>query len=456
MTAQAPSANHAEPDPALGPLLDLLQLGQRVRAAGTAAELGFVMVNETLHLLPYRQAVLWRGGVDGQVAALSGVPQVDSTVPYVQWLKTLGRQLAQPATAAGPVDLAQLPEPVAAAWGQWWPPHAVWLPWPAGPATRPAPGGLLLAREQPWRAHELALLEQLAGLYGHAWAALQPAAGLRQRWRAAWRRSVVRWGLAVGLLAAMLVPMRITVLAPAEVVPRDPFVVRAPLAGVVDRFDVRPNQAVAAGAPLFSLDTNELRARWAMAERAHDTALQEYRQTTQAAVTSDKNRLDISTRHGRLQERAVELDYTASLLARAQVRAERAGTAVFADAHDWIGKSVAVGERILLLADPAAVELTAWMPAGDAIDVKVGDVLTLYPQGDPFNAYRAVVQTVAFRAEPARDGHLAYRIKASFEAGQAPPRIGQLGTAHVDGGWAPLAVVALRRPLATARQWLGW
>ena len=76
------------------------------------------------------------------------------------------------------------------------------------------------------------------------------------------------------------------------------------------------------------------------------------------------------------------------------MRAERAGTAVFGDAHDWIGKSVAVGERILLLADPAAVELTAWMPSGDAIDVKVGDVLTLYPQGDPFNAYRAVVQTV--------------------------------------------------------------
>ncbi|HET7863667.1 MAG TPA: hypothetical protein VFL86_04610, partial [Burkholderiaceae bacterium] len=49
----------AAPDAALAPLLQLLQLSRRARDAATPADLGFVMVNETLQLLPYRQAALW-------------------------------------------------------------------------------------------------------------------------------------------------------------------------------------------------------------------------------------------------------------------------------------------------------------------------------------------------------------------------------------------------------------
>jgi len=63
---------------------------------------------------------------------------------------------------------------------------------------------------------------------------------------------------------------------------------------------------------------------------------------------------------------------------------------------------------------------------------------------------------VAYRAEVTREGFLAYRVKAAFAPGRSAPRIGQLGTARLRGQWAPLAYVALRRPLAATRQWLGW
>jgi hypothetical protein len=139
-----------------------------------------------------------------------------------------------------------------------------------------------------------------------------------------------------------------------------------------------------------------------------------------------------------------------------QVKAERDGIAVFADANDWLGKAVAIGERVLLVADPAQVELTAYLPTADQIDVKPGDTLTLYPQGSPLSAHEARVTSVAYRAEPTPEGYPAYRVKAEFLPGEAPPRIGQLGTARLRGGWAPLAYVVLRRPLVAVRQWLGW
>ena len=43
----------------LAALLDLTRMARRAR---TEAELGFVLVNDTLQLLPYRQAALWRAG----------------------------------------------------------------------------------------------------------------------------------------------------------------------------------------------------------------------------------------------------------------------------------------------------------------------------------------------------------------------------------------------------------
>lgn len=445
-------------DAALNPLLQLLQLGRRARDAATAAELGFVMVNETLQLLPYRQAALWSERGLGTVAAVSGLPQTDPNTPYVQWLGAVSRHLVRGAAPAGVLAPAQLPAALSDDWSQWLPAQAMWLPLrrPGADGTAPAEGALLLARDEPWAAHELALLTELAHVYGHAWAGFaprQPALGRLLAWL---RPSRARRWLLAAALAVCVLPVRITVLAQAEVVPREPFMVRAPLDGVIERFEVRPNQPVQAGTPLFSLDTTALRSHLELARKAHDTALEEYRQAAQAAVTSEKNRAEIALRRGRLQEKAVELDYTAEQLARVQVKAEQAGIAVFADVNDWVGRAVTLGERVLLLADPARVELTAWLPAADVIELHPGDLITLYPQGDPFTSFDARVHSVAYRAEATHEGFLAYRIKAAFAEGSTPPRIGQLGTAHLHGGWAPLLYVALRRPLVGARQWLGW
>jgi multidrug resistance efflux pump len=250
--------------------------------------------------------------------------------------------------------------------------------------------------------------------------------------------------------------VRLSALSQAEVVPQDPFIVRAPLDGVIERFDVRPNQAVKAATPLFSLDTTALRTRMELARRAVDTAQEEYRQSAQMAVTIDKSRAETALRRGKLQERSVEMDYTVEQLDRVQVKAERDGVAVFADTNDWLGRAVRVGERVLLVADPARVELVAWLPASDLMPVAPGDTITLYPHGSPLHSFEARITSVAYRAELTRDGFLAYRMKADFVEGQATPRIGQLGTARLSGGWAPLAYVALRRPLAVLRQWMGW
>ncbi|EPN71275.1 hypothetical protein A235_02736, partial [Pseudomonas syringae pv. actinidiae ICMP 19079] len=59
----------------------------------------------------------------------------------------------------------------------------------------------------------------------------------------------------------------------------------------------------------------------------------------------------------RVEQKRAERDYARELLKRSEVRAERDGIAVFADAQRWLGKPVQTGERLLEIADPSQAEL---------------------------------------------------------------------------------------------------
>jgi multidrug resistance efflux pump len=447
---------------ASGQLALLCQLAARAREAVSEQTLAFVIVNETLALTSYRQAAWWRGPAPGAVAAVSGLPQSDPHAPYVQWLGSLCRALARESVkdagatvhdGARTFTAADVAPSLAAEWGTWLPAHAIWLPLTSRSGT--LLGGLVFARQEVWTPVELALLSELARIWAHAFAAFHP----RPSW-AARAGSLLRggprqrWAMAALAIVCVL-PVRLAVLAPAEVTAKDPFVVRAPLDGVIDRLYVQPNQTVAKGTPLLALDATTLQSHYALARKDFDAAQEEYRQTAQLAVTDDKDRLEMALRKGKLDESQIELDYTAQQLARIRVAAARPGVAVFADSNDWTGKAVSVGEKIMLLADPASVELTVYLPVADNVDVKPGSTLTLFPKSTPLSSYEARIESVAYRAEPTTDGVLAYRVKANF-SGSARPALGTMGTARTHGHRVPFIYYLLRRPLTLARQWLGW
>ncbi|HLA36140.1 MAG TPA: HlyD family secretion protein, partial [Rhodocyclaceae bacterium] len=182
-----------------------------------------------------------------------------------------------------------------------------------------------------------------------------------------------------------------------------------------------------------------------------------YRQAAQLAVADDeKGRLEMSQRKGRMEEKAAELAYSEQLLDRVQVKSPREGVAVFADASDWIGKAVTIGERVMQIADPTKVELTIRLPVADAIDLEPDASTTLYLTTAPQLSYDAKLTYLAYKSEATHEGVVAYKLKADFVAEETLPRLGLTGTAKIYGEWAPFAYYLLRRPLAAARQWLGW
>jgi multidrug resistance efflux pump len=438
-------------DPQVLGLSILLQLGKRVRDAASVEEIGFIAVNESKQLLHYRQAALWLKGKG--VFAVSGLPEADGSSPYIQWLSACCKAWQQ-GNSCKPVEPGELPELLAASWHEWLPPHAAVAPLKAKSGEQL--GFLLLARDEQWQEFDFPLLEELAGIYAHGLASFGKGkpwlTGLSRLKGSAWWK----WGVAAAAVAALFVPVRMSVQAPAEVVPRDPFVVRSPLDSVIDRFDVQPNQQVSQGQLLFEFDRTNLKTRHGVASKAFEVAAEEYRQAAQSALLDDRSRVEIEPRRGKMEEKATELSYSRALLNKSEVHAPRAGIVVFGEQSDWVGKNVSVGERVLTIADPNKVEILLKLPVADAIDLSIGSPVRLYLLTDPQHPLAGKVRYAAYKPEVSAAGVASYRIKAEFAANVPLPRIGLTGTARIYGKRVALGYYLFRRPLTALRQRVGW
>ncbi|KPN89346.1 efflux RND transporter periplasmic adaptor subunit [Pseudomonas nunensis] len=422
-----------------------LDLERLTRAARTPAQLAYSLVNDSQALFGFRHAALL---IAGKVQAVTGVSAVDPNAPFVAFVEQAVAQLFKLdiLKQARVIPQDGLSESIRADWQSLSAAQVFWLPLVDHQGD--VFGGLWLARDTPWNPSEQVLLSQLGDTYSHAWLALQP----RKPWRLRWTRKRQVLLVAAALLA-LLIPVRQSVLAPAEVVPLGGRVVAAPLDGVISEFLVKPNQTVKTGDLLLKFENTTLTAQADVSQRALGVAEAELKANSQRSFADAESSSKIDLLAARVEQKRAERDYARELLKRSEVRAERDGIAVFADAERWTGKPVQTGERLMEIADPNQAELRIELAVGDAIALEPGAQVSLFLDSDPLQRHQAKLERSAYEAQPTAGGQLAYRLDANFDA--APPRIGLRGTAKIFGDRAPLALYLLRRPLAGLRQSVG-
>lgn len=434
-------------------LTALLQLERDARHAESAVELGFLIVNDTRKIVPYRQAVLWEYDDAGmlRLVAGSGASEFEPHAPYVVWLQAM---LADVPVAGlreiRTLEAASAPAAHAAGWAEFMAPHGLLVPLvsPRGDLL----GGMLLAADQPWEEGRRVLLERLADAYAHAWAAL---VGERRRLNfRAWltRRRV---HILAALLVVLLFPLRQSVVMPASVAPRNPTVVAAPVEGVIREVHVQPSQAVRQGDPLFSFDDVDIDSRVAVAYKALDVVQADLLKNTQLAYSCDECRARLPVLRAVVEQKDAELRQVLTQKERTTVRAERDGTVVFQDRNDILGKPVSVGERVMLLASPDDSWLEMHLPVDDAMTVETGAIVRFFLNIDPLAAYDATLAQASYEAEKTAQDVIAYRLMADFSADEERPRLGLRGTARLYGSRVPLVYYLMRKPLAWLRQRMG-
>lgn len=431
----------------------LLQIESRALEARTGPALQFTIVNETHALTPYRQAALFdlRGGRPRLVSA-SGLVSVANDSPFAVWLSHFAQHLPQQGDSQR-LDFSKAGAADQAGWGEWLPDHLLLVPIKDRAGDWQAM--VLYARESAWGDAEVALLERLHQTFGHCLSALQKSDA--QGWLGAgrWWRGRNRLWLPAILFLAMWVPVRMSVLAPAEVIALSATAVAAPQDGVVGSFAVAPNSRVKAGDLLFSLDDSVLQSRREVALKSLDVARVDAHVAQQRAFADSQGRADLAVTMGKVREKEAELAAMDALTERVEVRAERDGVAIFSDTNDWLGRPVQTGERVMQLAQPEDAGILVWLAVADAINLEEGAPVQLFLHTDPLRPRSGRLIEASYQALPSPDDVASYRLRATLEPDTELPRIGLRGTARLSGEWVSLGYYLFRRPMASVREWTG-
>lgn len=432
----------------------LLALESKVSAARDETELVHLIANELRQLVGGRQALVFKAGNGGRfkVACVSSLVLADKDTPFIRWIEGMidrltlehGRTEAVAFELPAFVD-RDAPETRSYPFSQ-----LVWQPIALNSGE--AFAGVLIARERPWGEQDRLVIARETAVFGTIWLALHGAKALRPR---RWSNRGRLVALAIAALVAGALPVPMTTLAPVEIVAKNPQRVTAPIDGVIKEILVDPNRSVTPGAVLLRFDETTLRNRFKLAEREMLLVQARYERATQASFGDEKARHEIAQARAELALKTAEKDYSAELLARSTIVAERAGVLVYTDRDRLIGRPVRTGERLMQIVAGDEVAARIEVPVADAIVLQKGARARLFLDANPLSAVSARIVSEGYQAEPNSTNQLVYRILAEPDGPRETLRIGARGTAQLLGEYVPLGFYLLRRPISSLRQHLG-
>jgi hypothetical protein len=410
------------------------------------------IVNETHHLFSYRQALLWE--CKEGITAASGVSYVDKYAPFIVWINALCDFLSKDFLNQKPLHVKadSLPLSLSQEWTKWFPKDVIWAPLVVHGNLV---GALLLSLEAPYNASQEHLLEYLTQSYAYAlWAGNTEKQSIFSLRSLVKKPKFMLSSVAV-LLGIFCFPVSYSAIAPAYVISKDPYVVRASLDGVVENVAVKPNTMVRTGESLITLDQTTLQSRLEVAEKNLEITETEYRQVSQMALYDVKQKAQMAIAKGKMEQAKSEVDYTASLLEKTLIKAPYDGLVIMDDAHEWIGKPVKTGERIMNIADVNETQLEIWLGINDAIALQKGSTLKFFLNTAPHAPLEAQIAFISYEPKLDPSGLLAYRIHATWIQDHTKASLGLKGNAKMYGDKTLLGIYILRRPMAILRQWMG-
>ena len=435
----------------------LLAETEALLSTTSEADTFLVAVNAMAPLVAAGQAVLWlRRFGSPKIVAVAGLASVERHTDFTHWFETLARQFP----GSGDDAVEGVPDTfedsyLQAERGIYLLEHSLHLPL-RSPKTGLI-GGIFVARDHGFSPEEIAVLARFAQSVFRMLTHWRARSGMRlSQWLRVTLRVTVPVLLLGGLALGLMTPVRQSAIASVEVSARDAMPITATQDGVIERVLVRPNQEVRAGTPLVRYDGAVVRSKLFVAQQNVGVAQAELDRTTGKSFGDENARTELRTLRARVAEKSAETRYLHELARRLEIRSSASGFVIFSDAEEWAGRSVQSGERIMLLADPAKIWLTLYVPVEEAIPLSDEPEIEFNLDIDPLQTRHAKVVESAYEAVIMPDGRAAYLMHAVLDSGDALPRIGLKGVARIYGSRNMLGYLLIRKPLRALRRTLGW
>ena len=441
-------ASEAVPS-APSPLQILIAIEGEALDAKDVLSLKHIAVNRPRSLLKFGH-VIWvhRNGNSIRLDAISSQSQIDKTTPFAQWmtseLSARARENILDSEAERQFDNNEDEGSLAYPFS-----HALYAPF----SPHPKSGGLLFTRDSKFRDSERPQIKRLSQIFGVTAAAM----GQKKRARMTVKKRNIFYGTLITLALISFIPVPMTTLAPAEIVAENPYIITAPMDGVVEQILVPPNTLVTKKMPLVRLVDTTYKNEYILAEQEQFVADAKLRQASLTSFIDNKAKREIAVAKAEKNMASARQNYARDRLSKTVIQTPKSGLAIYSDPTEWSGRPVATGETIIKIADPSRVLLRIDVPLTVGESLQNDARVRMFMDSDPLTPIEAKIMNASFYAEATPNGQMAYEAYAALDLSEPNeiPRIGTRGVAKIYGETAPLGYWLLRRPITIARQFLG-
>jgi len=433
----------------------LISLEKKSREAKSKDELNFIVVNETREIIDYTNSfLLLKSATDKfHVNAISDIATVDRTAPLVTFVEDIiNHKSNKDLKEIQLIDLDKLTKQLKRQKPKNIPQYLLCVP--IFSPQKGLQGHLLLSRNEEFKENENELLRHLSRTYGHAFNTFLVNHSIKDFLNKHFTGRK-RWIIISIIILIFLFPIRMTSTAPVEVVAKNPFLITSPFAGVVKKIIANNNDKTNPGDLLVLLEDIDLLNEFNLAKQSLQVAEKELLRARQSSFTDNEQKSRLAELVAQVDLRRVELKSTERKLKNSKIYSEKQGVVIVDRKSDWQGKPVAVGEKILTIADPNNIEFLIWLPVKDSIVIKENAETTIFLDINPISPYKGKLLRSTYEPELSPEEILSYKLVSSFDGNKDTPRIGLRGTAKVYGHRVALFYYLFRKPITFVRQLIG-
>lgn len=453
---QAKGTDMAEPRSDASSPAKLLAVINRlnIKAFGSPTQqaLIFLILNDTAQVLPYDRAALWsleRG--ERKLRGVSGQANFSSTSELAQQWNTVVQALKDPhvpqvvdsdAIFRDHETLRTITDSLSGT-------SIYWLPLTT---DGDAPAGLWLERwnNKAWKPQDEEVLNYLKQGYAVAWDRFLSKNRFRE-----WLRTRYAYVAIGALLLSFLIRVPLRIVAPCEVVPNDPILVTAPLDGIISEMVVNPGEEVSEGDILFEYDKRVPLQELKIAQKQVQIIESELNRAMTQGVSDDGTLADFAVFELKLQKEKLVLDLAEYHASQLTVMSPDEGVVMLDNPDDWRGKPVSVGERVLMIGDPANTKVKIWVAEDDNVILDPEKAVKVFLNINPEISREASLSHVASFTSVSERQIPGFEAEAHWLEKQEDIKMGLKGNAILYGDNVSLFYYVFRKPWAYLRALLG-
>ena len=436
----------------------LITIEKKIRVAQSEIELEFLIVNELKDLVNYDVAIFLSANKLGitEVKTISNISAVDQTAPLVSYIKNLTKNIAFPAEEnlceinLDDHDIVEKnyerPENI--------PSNGLMINLQS--SIGGLQGKLFILSSEKFILSDKELLTHVAGTIGHALFSFKKGPNLLEKIKSIFSGKL-KWFFIIIFILIMLIPIKMSALAPVEVSANNPSVITSPINGVIKNIIVDTNDPVVVGDQLVKFDDTDIKNQYEVAKQTLAVAEAELLQNRQSSFANADDKAKIMSLATTVGLKKKELEYARDRLNYIIIKADSSGVAVIEDKNEWQGKPVVIGEKIMIIAETSDIHFSIYLPVKDSLVIAPNSKVRVFLDIDPLNSIEAKIDRTAYKPEITPEGVLAYKVVASLvETSESTPRIGLRGTARIYGDEVTVFYYLFRTPINILRQWIGY